>query len=141
MQIPIKFAKPGELAEWYLIELQGKLKVTEFESFDLKSIGNLFFTNQGEPILIIGHHELRGKEMKLDKPILILHKKSIDTNLEHLDDDENHLSRSNQFIYQIDAIAKKKILFKTRPKALISNTIIKNAKAKLQDEQPIMELS
>jgi len=118
MQIPIKLAKPGEIPEWCLVELQGTLDMSNVETLGEHSIGDLVFTKQGEPILIIGHHELRGKEVKLDKPILILRKKkSADIN----ESQDLHMSSAAaQMHFEIQGVAKRKILFKNRPKPIVT---------------------
>lgn len=85
------------------MELQGNLKSRTETKFNGKFIGDLHYTKTGVPILIIGHHLMYGKEMLLDKPLVVLEK--------HRD--------SNTTEYCVKSIIKKKLLFKTRPKPIV----------------------
>ena len=67
----------------------------------------MFVSLQDVPVLIIGHHILYGKVVTLEKPYGIMVKESTD-----LDE---------QTSYNITAVIKKKLLFKTRPKPIIAN--------------------
>jgi chromosome transmission fidelity protein 8 len=69
----------------------------------------LFFSFQDVPVLIIGHHILYGKVVTLEKPYGIMVKDS--------SDDET----GGPPTYNITAVIKKKLLFKTRPKPIIAN--------------------
>ncbi|RZC38892.1 Ctf8 domain containing protein, partial [Asbolus verrucosus] len=93
---------PGEgiSNDWAILELQGDLKSQSESSFEGKFIGDLHFTKTSTPVLIIGHHLMFGKEMKMDKPFALLEKKSDGENTEYI----------------VKTIVTKKILFKTRPK-------------------------
>lgn len=111
MIIPIK--KDGEIEEWAIIELQGDLK---FQSVDVtnKYIGDLHFSKSGMPILIIGIHVLHGKEMELPKPFAVLTKKS-----NEIIDNTGTFEKKTEYI--VTAIVKKKLIFKSRPKPIITN--------------------
>lgn len=67
-------------------------------------IGDLHFTKQGTPMLIIGHHLLFGKEVELVKPLALLEKVK---------------GAEGSTGYFIKALIRKKILFKTRPKPIV----------------------
>ena len=66
----------------------------------------------------VGYHELSGSKVPLKKPLLVL-KKSIKSYMEidHKDDDLN----SSRVELEVIGIIRQRILFKTRPKALISS--------------------
>lgn len=86
-----------------MIELQGDLKSHAELDFEGQFIGDIHFTKSGNPILIIGHHLMFGKEMELDKPFALLEKKNLDRNTE----------------YVVKSIVKRKLIFKTRPKPIV----------------------
>ncbi|XP_050477066.1 chromosome transmission fidelity protein 8 homolog [Bombus huntii] len=110
MIVPIK--KDGECEEWAIVELQGDLK---FNSVNITNvyIGDLHFTKSGTPILIIGIHVLQGKEMALQKPFAVLVKKNEETNTANTSEVKT--------AYVIKAIVKKKLIFKSRPKPIVTN--------------------
>uniref|UniRef100_A0A183TF62 Chromosome transmission fidelity protein 8 homolog n=1 Tax=Schistocephalus solidus TaxID=70667 RepID=A0A183TF62_SCHSO len=86
-----------------LLELQGEISHNNEDSVAGKIIGDLHFTRQNEPILIIGHNLLCGKVSKLPRPFAVLQRSRFEgsTNL------------------SVKAIIRTKILFKTRPKPII----------------------
>lgn len=102
----------GELEEWAIVELQGDLK---FDSADVtnKYIGDLHFLKSGVPIFIIGIHVLHGKEIALPKPLAVLVKK----HNEEADTTNSEIKTE----YVIKAIVKKKLLFRLRPKPIVTN--------------------
>lgn len=93
--------------EWAIIELQGDLKSHSDSKFEGQFIGDLHFTKTGTPLLIIGHHLLYGKEVKLEKPLALLEKQH---------NEQSHTE------YIVKTIVTKKLLFKTRPKPIVGVT-------------------
>ncbi|XP_077300652.1 chromosome transmission fidelity protein 8 homolog [Arctopsyche grandis] len=123
----IRIERPGEAPpEWAIIELQGDLKSRTDASWQGQFVGDLHYAKNGQPILIIGHHILHGKEAKMEKPIVVLVKQN---------KDEDVPSQSSQTVfdstfaverrtetgieYCVKAIVKKKLIFKIRPKPII----------------------
>ncbi|KAH0619739.1 hypothetical protein JD844_000683 [Phrynosoma platyrhinos] len=62
---------------------------------------------QGVPVLIVGHHILYGKVVRLEKPFAVLTKASA--------------GEEPTGNYSVTALIKRKLLFKTRPKPIITN--------------------
>ncbi|KAG7176342.1 chromosome transmission fidelity protein 8 homolog [Homarus americanus] len=128
MQIPIKITDKDGLEEWVMLELQGDLQSRTQSEMQNKFIGDLHFTKEGIPILIIGHHILYGKLQDLDKCYAVMRKTRVDNKknmnvevdgLENLPED---IPREKPCVeYTIRAIVKKKLLFKTRPKPIIAS--------------------
>ncbi|XP_065569989.1 chromosome transmission fidelity protein 8 homolog [Artemia franciscana] len=96
--------------EWALIELQGDLNSRSDEPISGKHIGDLHYTKDGTPILIIGHHIMYGKIQDLEKPLVLATK-------------QTNTVKTSKIEYTIYAIIRRKLLFKTRPKPIISNAL------------------
>merc|ERR1711971_448275 len=103
----------------HMIEMQGDLESRNKEHLEGKFIGDLHFTKQGVPVMIVGHHILYGKIQELEKPLLTMEKKRVEgsgNTAAPVDSEEAETSTE----YVIKAIVKKKIVFKTRPKPIIA---------------------
>ena len=76
-----------------------------------------------EYYLTIGYHQLQGKKVALKKPLLVLQKKVHDEAPMDVDDDSG-TQYPKQMTPKVDlrviGVIRHKLLFKTRPKALIS---------------------
>lgn len=100
----------------------------------------VFYEQFRVQILIIGHHILHGKEQKMEKPFAVLEKMIRETNEDDADDlnqTANLDTTTNRTVldstiaiehksqntteYRVQAIVRKKLIFKTRPKPIIAN--------------------
>ncbi|CAG0897689.1 unnamed protein product [Cyprideis torosa] len=113
------------LSEYHVIELQGDLETKDSDPLTDKLIGDLHFTKDGTPLLIIGHHILYGKVVKFDKPLLVLRKNrsgeiTLDPN-ESLNTSLAATENTASTEYNVEGIIRSRILFKSRPKPIISN--------------------
>ena len=96
--------------DWMIIELQGILESNQTGGYNGLPIGDLHFDEKGQPLLIIGHHLLNGKIVMLEKPFAVLKKAKI----------VNEELESTSTEYTVQALVRKKIIFKTRPKPIIT---------------------
>ncbi|KAI3817981.1 hypothetical protein L1987_11783 [Smallanthus sonchifolius] len=103
--------------EWAIIELQGVVEVQPAFQDRMQNlqIGLLCRPSSQETYTFtVGYHELSGSKIPLKKPLLVLKKKMIKSDMEI---DQNDSSRVE---LEVVGIIRQRILFKTRPKALIS---------------------
>lgn len=115
MIVPIK--RNGIIEDWAIIDLQGDLKFERIENSDNQLIGDLHFTKTGVPILIIGIHVLHGKEMTLEKPLVVLERHRKNIRDETIEKEEQNIMTE----YIVKAVVKRKLLFKSRPKSIVTN--------------------
>ncbi|XP_074291262.1 uncharacterized protein LOC141618039 [Silene latifolia] len=106
--------------EWAIIEVQGVVEVKPELQNNLQNleIGRLCRPSSQETYTFtIGYHELTGSRVKLKKPLVVLKK------VKHSDEDqETNTNSSSTVELDVIGVIRQKILFKTRPKALISVT-------------------
>lgn len=67
----------------------------------------------------VGYHELTGSKISLKKPLLVLKK------TRSVDEDQSSDTKSGNAELEVIGIIRQRILFKTRPKALISSKFLK----------------
>ena len=77
----------------------------------------------------MGHHILHGKVVKLDKPLAVIVRSSAGRDSEHITESSEKTAmeaeESSNVIdnpyYNVTAVIRNKIVFKTRPRPIISN--------------------
>jgi chromosome transmission fidelity protein 8 len=94
---------------WMQGDLESRVGDTQMAG---KFIGDLHYTKSGTPVLIIGHHILYGKVVDLERPFVAVEK---------LESAMGAHGPKSDVSYKVEAIVRKKIIFKTRPKPIISN--------------------
>ncbi|OWM75626.1 chromosome transmission fidelity protein 8 homolog [Punica granatum] len=120
MQIQLKCScGEGNCLEWAIIELQGVVEVQPGFQDQLQDleIGRLCRPSQDTYTFTVGYHELTGSKVPLKKPLVVLKK------IKHLRMEESsdvNSSSSSEVELEVIGIIRHRILFKTRPKALIS---------------------
>ncbi|KAF9624691.1 hypothetical protein IFM89_012984, partial [Coptis chinensis] len=114
-----KFYLQKLCAEWAIVEMQGVVEVQpsfqdRLQNLEIGRLCHSSFQVKGIILSFVGYHEC-GSRMSLKKPLLVLKKKR--------DGDPSKLDEptSSRVELEVIGIIRHRILFKTRPKALISN--------------------
>ncbi|RWR72157.1 Chromosome transmission fidelity protein 8 [Cinnamomum micranthum f. kanehirae] len=128
MEIKVKCScGEGSCPEWAIIELQGVVEAQPSirDCIQNLEIGRLCHSSsQGSYTFTVGYHELSGTKTVLKKPLLVLKKKK----KRESDEAEESSSESLRRELEVIGVIRHRILFKTRPKALISRQQIKEKK-------------
>ncbi|KAL1424867.1 hypothetical protein MTO96_019731 [Rhipicephalus appendiculatus] len=102
-------ANKSSIPEWRIVELQGDL-MTHDDGTAGQYIGDLHYTKAGIPVLLVGHHILYGKEQDVEKPFLVIEKSSGEEE-----------TRGTTREYLVRGVVTKKVIFRSRPKPIVSN--------------------
>lgn len=76
---------------------------------------------QNKFIFNVGYHELEGSKATLKKPLVIMTKKKVGEDTMEVDWSESYGQGSSDVAMEVVGIIRHKLLFKNRPKALISS--------------------
>ncbi|GMH09000.1 hypothetical protein Nepgr_010840 [Nepenthes gracilis] len=118
MKIEVKCScGEGDCPEWAIVELQGVVEVQPEYQNRLQNleIGRLCRPSDQEIYnFTVGYHELTGSKVALKKPLLVLKK------VKHSESDKSANPKSPGVELDVIGVIRHKVLFKTRPKALIS---------------------
>ncbi|KAM7499635.1 hypothetical protein LguiA_024049 [Lonicera macranthoides] len=122
MQIRVKCScGEGKCPEWAIVELQGVVEAQPAfqDRLHTLQIGLLCRPSSNENYTFtVGYHELSGSKVPLKKPLLVLKKTTPLSDA--ADQNSDHIINSSSVQLQVIGIIRHRILFKTRPKALIS---------------------
>eukprot|EP00911_Craspedida_sp_UC1_P001403 UC1_evm6s1056 len=108
MQIFVK-VKEGGAEEWMILELQGTVQARGERPLDRLPLGHLKMKGT-TPELLIGHHQLKGKIVKLEKPYGVLQKNTAPRGED---------GSPGEVSYEVLAYIKRKLIFSARPKPLV----------------------
>jgi chromosome transmission fidelity protein 8 len=102
-------------------------------------MGDLHFSSDGVPILILGNHVLYGKAITLEKPYVLLTKLRTSNScnnellMKDLDDDDDKSDMNvsmnetkSMVTYFVKAVIKRKLLFNKRPRPIVYIEATKN---------------
>ncbi|XP_075919521.1 chromosome transmission fidelity protein 8 homolog [Petromyzon marinus] len=134
VQILVSAGQAGLDEDWLLVELQGHVVPRGGGGLQSATLGDLHYTRDGIPVLIIGHHILYGKVVSLDKPLAVLVKQQHQQHQQHQQQQHQQeemdahpelnstdVTPSVRTQYLVQALVHTKLLFKTRPKPIITN--------------------
>ncbi|KAK4385010.1 Chromosome transmission fidelity protein 8 [Sesamum angolense] len=139
MQIKVKCScGEGNCPEWAIVELQGVVEAQPTFENRLQNlqIGVLCRpSSQENYTFTVGYHELTGTKVSLKKPILVLKKIKLRKEEEEEEDEDDVNSAGVEL--DVIGVIRHKILFKTRPKALISSKDTSDVCKKLINQDTI----
>ncbi|XP_073003501.1 uncharacterized protein [Typha latifolia] len=132
IQIKIKCnCSEGKCPEWAIVELQGVVESQAAIGNQIQGleIGRLCCSSSSSQVnytFTVGYHELSGTKVALKKPSLVLKKKKAVDGQEIV----SNSRVSSGVELEVIGVIRHKILFKDRPKALISRPLVKDKSVK-----------
>ncbi|KAI9485289.1 MAG: Ctf8-domain-containing protein [Benjaminiella poitrasii] len=99
--------------ELVLLDFQGSFHANDQIDLDNLEIGDLTL-NSESATLVIGHHRLVGKKVKLTKPFAVIHKKKNDFSAMEENDEGG--------CYNVAMLLKEKYVFTNRPSLLVKES-------------------
>ena len=125
MQIRVKCkCGEGKCPEWAIVELQGVVEAQPAFQDRLQNLEiGILCRPSSEQVytFTVGYHELTGSKLALKKPLLLLQKIKHSSEADQSGDTNTQTNSSTNVELQVIGIIRHRILFKTRPKALISS--------------------
>ncbi|KAG8049474.1 hypothetical protein GUJ93_ZPchr0009g1505 [Zizania palustris] len=118
----------GSCPEWAVVEVQGVVQLQPSFSGRIQGlhIGRLCAaaspSSKAAYTFTVGYHELAGTKVTLKKPLLVLRKKA------ELANSSSSSAATAAAELEVVGVIRHKILFKDRPKALISKPQVKEKK-------------
>ncbi|KAI3988705.1 hypothetical protein MKX01_030224 [Papaver californicum] len=153
MKIEVKCScGEGNCPEWAIVELQGMIEVQPCFKDRIQNLEiGILCRNSSEEnyTFTVGYHELSGTKMKLKKPYLVLRKKRTILESSIPDEEEEDINKANspktETELEVIGIIRHRILFKTRPKPLISISLhqiiyIKNEMSKPNESRNTLQI-
>uniref|UniRef100_A0A0A9E494 Uncharacterized protein n=1 Tax=Arundo donax TaxID=35708 RepID=A0A0A9E494_ARUDO len=116
--------------EWAVVELQGVVQAQASFAGDIRGlhIGRLCSSSSCGYTFTVGYHELAGTKLTLKKPLLVLRKKKKVSSGVGGGQEPPAPSAAAEMDLEVIGVIRHKILFKDRPKALISKVPTKEKK-------------
>ncbi|GMT28421.1 hypothetical protein PFISCL1PPCAC_19718, partial [Pristionchus fissidentatus] len=105
--------------EWMLIDMQGEIN-NGGRPFDKEMLCNIGWRkDNSEALMLIGHHLLEGKIVPLEKPYLVIAPGEQD----------------GKKIMHAEGIIRRKLVFKLRPKPIVTKHLMKRGQYDKMNEQ------
>jgi chromosome transmission fidelity protein 8 len=95
------------------LDFQGNFDSGDHVKLDNLEIGDLTLKDDSA-ILIIGHHRLVGKKVKLPKPFAVIHKRKTDLDV---------MEEEDGVCYDVVTILKEKYVFPNRPGLIVQESL------------------
>ncbi|CEP14168.1 hypothetical protein [Parasitella parasitica] len=99
--------------ELVYLDFQGSFDVGDEPQLDNLELGDLTLEDESAT-LIIGHHRLIGKKVKLPQPFAVIHKRKTDLDMQEEQDG---------VCYDVVTILKEKIVFSNRPGLIVQESL------------------
>lgn len=95
------------------LDFQGNFDAGDLVKLDNLEIGDLTIDSDSV-VLVIGHHRLVGKKVKLPKPFAVIHKRKTDLDV---------MEEEDGVCYDVVTILKEKYVFSSRPGLIVQESL------------------